>query len=159
MHIKLEHLSSPNGCHEDCPACKADSGQPTAISKSQPAPADLFAAIVSLNDECMRLHRLPEHPHITNLPHASYEDGGIGFMQAMYQVAEKFCLWADENVDWDQNSEVWPYFLQEKLGTAVFAVVDASELMTFGEAECRRVATRLGVSIKDPAPAGSIPQT
>jgi hypothetical protein len=179
----LDHWSSPNGCHEDCPACaqdnhvcddcgksfaeeeldqikhltqRVDPGGPmpsgecpccgalcyqkTLEPERKPAPiapAELYAAITSLHDAFMRLHKSGD------VTEATIAADGIAFLQTMYAVAEKFCRWADENVDWDRNSEVWPYHLQEHFGTEVFRVIEAAELTKFGDAHCVGVAHRM----------------
>jgi hypothetical protein len=44
------------------------------------------------------------------------EDGGLGIMRAAINYAWVFECLACDLIDWDQNAEVWPYWVQEHAG-------------------------------------------
>jgi len=130
-------------------ACIANIEKATrAPATSTPASdgADLVGAIVSLYETANALG-----PHIK--PGAIYQ-GYDGFMREVYRVAAVFCRWADTHVDWDSNSEVWCYNLQDRFGPIVLEVIgDIASLPQFNQSHCPDVARLLGVTLlPNPAP-------
>jgi hypothetical protein len=79
---------------------------------------------------------------------ACYEGGGIGFMQHVLRVADEFCSWADENVDFTDSDEVWPYLLHDKFGPAVLSVIDQYRLYEIGQSHFPEIAEKLGMKLK-----------
>lgn len=101
-------------------------------------PAAVLGAAVSLWQACQRDPR----PDLS----ACYGDG-IQWMREVMRVATLFETWAARHVCFDEFDECWPYFLEDRFGTACVGLIGADGLARFAEADCLRVALGLQLPV------------
>lgn len=137
MSLELEHWSSPNGCHEDCPACAAESDRDEPQFVYELDPAAVLGAAMSLYKAG---HVEAERQHC-NLSEAY--SGGDEFMRQCMRVATVFETWACSHVNFDGTSDCWPYLLEDQFGAAFYSWFHPSELTKFTATDCPLVAVQL----------------
>ena len=106
-------------------------------------PAAIFAIAISLWRECHK--RAASDPKI-NLSDAY--NGIDELMREVMRVATFFESWACEHVDFNQLTDVWPYFLEDQVGKECLSILLATNLADFDEHDCCRVATRLRLTFQ-----------
>ncbi len=107
----------------------------TESSKPEIDTAGVFAAATSIWSACEK--RAKADPAL-NLSEAY--NGMDQLMREVMRVGEMFENWACLHVAFEEFSEVWPYFLQDRFGDACLTVISPEELAEFGPDDCLRVA-------------------
>lgn len=69
-------------------------------------------------------------------------------MRQVMRVATMFESWCCDHVDFSEFSDVWPYFLEDRLGEVCVNVMSATALAEFDQRECLTVAMRLRLPVK-----------
>jgi len=115
---------------------RPSSGQSAADS------AAVLGAAVSLREACLAV---AGREHGINL--SECYNGGDQWMREVMRIAVEFEEWACAHVAFEMLDEVWPYFLEERFGTACLEAVGVECLGGFDEADCLRVALRLRLPI------------
>jgi hypothetical protein len=64
------------------------------------------------------------------------------------RVGHQFEVWACVHVVFEATEEVWPYDLEDRFGAACLSTMGAGALASFEEADCLRVAWRLGLPLR-----------
>lgn len=100
-------------------------------------PAAIFCCAVSLRDAAMPIS---EASPITL---SDAYSGWNGFLQEVMRVATLFETWATAHVAFDHLGEVWPYFMEDRFGTACVEVSDVWALAGFDKTDCLRIAQHL----------------
>lgn len=108
-----------------------------------PDPAAVFAIAQSLWLEC---HQAAAANSSLNLSDAY--NGIDELMREVMQIATHFEKWACVHVDFTQVTEPWPYLLQDRFGRECLSILLPDRLAEFDEHDCRRIATRLGLSLR-----------
>ena len=70
------------------------------------------------------------------------------FMREVMRVANLFEAWACKYIAFEELTENWPYFLEDKFGETCLEVVMLDGLMDFDEDDCLRAALRLRLPIR-----------
>ncbi len=109
----------------------------------QPDPAAIFAIAQSLWEACQK--QAARDPKI-KLSEAYH--GMDQFMRELMRVASVFESWACQHLNFPELGEPWPYLLQDRFGEACLQVKTATELATFTERDCLRVALRLRLPVR-----------
>lgn len=112
-------------------------------STESAARAAIFAIATSLWQECHRHAKID--PNI-NLSEAY--SGIDGLMREVMRIATHFEKWACRNVDFDQLTDPWPYYLEEHFGRECLSVLLPEQLAQFDDHDCRRVAARLRLALR-----------
>src|SRR5262245_39766903 len=79
-------------------------------------PAAVFGAAMSLWEACEASARNDSKLNLSESYHGMDE-----LMRQVMRVATLFESWCCEHLDFDQFSDVWPYFLEDKFGEACLA--------------------------------------
>jgi hypothetical protein len=106
-------------------------------------PAAVLACALSLRTAC--LEKAKADPQL-NLSEAY--NGMDEFMRELMRVGTLFEDWACAHVVFEATSEVWPYFLEDRFGTACLEVVAPDGLEEFDSSDCLRVALHLGLPVR-----------
>jgi len=109
---------------------------------SETDPAAVFAAALSLWKAV--------HEHRARNPDFNLSEtynGEDEFMRVVMRVGHKFEEWACVHVVFEETEEVWPYDLEDRFGTACLATMGTEALASFEDADCLRVAWRLGLPL------------
>jgi hypothetical protein len=106
-------------------------------------PAAVFAIAASLWHEC---HKHAATNRSLNLSDAY--SGMDGLMREVMRIATLFESWACLHVDFSQLDEPWPYYLQDHFGKECISILLADNLSDFDEHDCRRVASRLRLILR-----------
>lgn len=104
-------------------------------------PAAIFGCAISLRDAALKL--APS----SGLSLSDVYGGMDGFMREIMRVATHFETWATAHVAFDHLGQIWPYFMEDHFGTACMAVMEASALEGFDEADCLRVSQQLDLPL------------
>jgi hypothetical protein len=108
------------------------------ISENDPPdPAALFACAVSLRDACEQRAQQINH----NLSEAF--QGIDQFWREVMRIGGVFEEWACVHVVFEEMSDVWPYLLEEKFGTACLQRLELEDLSSFDTEDCLSVAMSL----------------
>jgi hypothetical protein len=110
---------------------------------SEADPAAVFATALSLWKAV--------HEHRSRNPDFNISEaynGGDEFMRVVMRIGQKFEEWACVHVVFEATEEVWPYDLEDRFGAACLAMMGAEALASFEEADCLRVAWRLGLPLR-----------
>jgi hypothetical protein len=105
---------------------------------NQPDSAAVFACALSLHAACMELDRTDPGLNLSEC----YQ-GIDQFMREVMRVANLFEDWACAHVAFEKLSDVWPYLLEDRFGSACLVAVMPGFLMEFGTDDCFRVASCL----------------
>ncbi len=108
-----------------------------------PDPAAVFAAATSLWEEC--------HKKATSEPRINLSDcysGMDGLMRETMRIAALFETWSCKHINFAELNDVWPYLLQDRFGKECLSVLLPDGLSVFDDSDCRRVAARLGLSLR-----------
>jgi hypothetical protein len=108
-----------------------------------PDPAAVFACAMSLHDACMECAGKDPSVDIS----AAYR-GGDEFLRQMMRVGNLFETWACEHVDFEKLTDVWPYLLQDRFGSACIEVMDAGSFGRFDSNDCLQVAFKLRLPMR-----------
>lgn len=106
-------------------------------------PAAIFACANSLWEACRRATLNDPSLDLS----AAYH-GWDQLMREVMRIGETFEKWCCNAVDYTNFSEVWPYMMGDRFGSACLEVLSATELASFGERDCLRVSLRLGLPVK-----------
>jgi hypothetical protein len=109
----------------------------------KPDPAAVFACSLSLWHACHK--SVAEDPHLVL---AEICNGMDGLMREIMRVSSLFEVWSCKHVEFEQLTDVWPYFLEEKFGEVCLFVTSPMDLRGFDESDCLRVALHLRLPIK-----------
>jgi len=109
----------------------------------QADPAAVLACALSLRTAC--LEKAKADPQL-NLSEAY--NGMDEFLRVLMRVATLFEDWACAHVVFEATSGVWPYFLEDRFGTACLEVVAPDGLAEFDSSDCLRVALHLGLPVR-----------
>lgn len=108
------------------------------ISKRmEPDSAGVLGAAVSLLNACRQ----------SKLDLSDVYQGWDQLMREVMRIAIRFEEWSCLYVDFGELGECWPYFLDDRFGPACLKVVFPTELRSFGEKECVRVAMNLELPV------------
>lgn len=110
---------------------------------SEADPAAVFAVALSVWEAV--------HEHRSRYPEFNISDaynGGDEFMRVVMRIGHQFEEWACVHVVFEETDEVWPYDLEDRFGAACLATMGAGALASFAEADCLRVAWRLGLPLR-----------
>lgn len=114
----------------------------------EPDSAAVFAAARSLWEICHQ--RAPaNHWNLSESFH-----GVDQFMREVMRIATLFEHWACRQVNFNEWSEVWPYYLDAHFGAVCLSVLPFDSLMNFNEHDCLRVALALRLPV---VAAGPLP--
>jgi hypothetical protein len=113
----------------------------TARASVDPDSAAVFAMALSLWEVCEKERRE------TNFNISECYNGVDQFMREVMRIANQFEDWSCQHVDFDEFSEVWPYYLGDNFGTKCLSVLPMNCLMEFGEQDCLRVALSLRLPV------------
>lgn len=105
--------------------------------------AAAFGAAISLWRVC--------HEAAARDPHLNLSDcyNGIDqFMREVMRIGNSFEEWACRHIAFEEQSEVWPYLLEDNFGAACLAVILPGGLAQFDDSYCLRVALRLRLPIR-----------
>ena len=105
--------------------------------------AAVFGAALSLYEACHEVAARDPHLNLSECYNGMDE-----FMREMMRVGNLFEDWACRHVAFEEQSEVWPYFLEDKFGTACLAVILPGGLAQFDDSDCLRVALCLRLPIR-----------
>src|SRR5688500_13885982 len=108
-----------------------------------PDPAAVFACAFSLWEECRR-HALRDR----SLDLSAAYSGWDQLMREVIRIGHKFEQWACDHVKFDDLGEVWPYMSRDRFGSACLEVLSPTELASFEDHECLRVALRLRLPLE-----------
>lgn len=76
-------------------------------------------------------------------------EGAVDFMAAAGHLAIEFSAWAEENVDFDEWGEVWPYHLDEHFAKACVTWVNSLEdLSAITKGQFPAIACLMGCPLK-----------
>lgn len=106
-------------------------------------PAAVFAAALSL---WKAVHEHKARNPGFNLSEAY--NGGDEFMRVVMRIGRQFEEWACDHVVFGETEEVWPYDLEDRFGAACLSTMGADALASFDDADCLRVAWRLGLPLR-----------
>jgi hypothetical protein len=109
---------------------------------SAPDPAAVFASALSLWQECQKQAKSD-----VNLNFSESYNGFDQFMREIMRVATQFETWACQHIDFDEFTDVWPYFLEGKFGKQCLSAMLPTGLDAFDETDCLRVAMRMRLPI------------
>jgi hypothetical protein len=107
-----------------------------------PDPAAVFASALSLWQECQKQANNDENLNLSE----SY-NGLDEFMREIMRVATHFETWACQHIDFDELTDVWPYFLEGKFGEKCLSAIFPTALAAFDESDCLRVAMQMRLPI------------
>jgi hypothetical protein len=110
-------------------------------AKTHSDPAAVFACATSLYEACEKCAR-SDRPNLSEC-----YNGMDQLMRVVMTIGDHFERWSCEHVKFDEFSDVWPYFLEDKFGVACLTVVLPTELDTFDDNDCLQVALRLGLPV------------
>ncbi len=116
---------------------------PANLPVMEPDPAAVFAIAHSLWQAGQK--QAVREPSI-NLSEA-YQ-GMDQFMRELMRVAGLFEAWACRFIDFPELDEPWPYLLQDRFGENCLPIKPVTELATFAEPDCLRVALRWRLPVK-----------
>jgi len=105
--------------------------------------AAVFGAALSLYEAC---HEAAARDPSLNL--SECYKGMDEFMREMMRVANLFEARACRHIAFEEQSEVWPYFLEDKFGAACLAVMLPGGLAQFDDSDCLRVALHLRLPVR-----------
>ena len=117
-----------------------------SLGKYEPDPAAVFAAAISLWQEC--------HKQTVVDPEVNLSDcysGMDGLMREIMRIATLFEAWSCKYVNFEKLNDVWPYLLEDRFGRECLSVFLPDGLSDFDESDCRRVAARLRLSLRSPS--------
>lgn len=106
-------------------------------------PAAVFAIALSV---CRAVHEHEARNPAFNLSDAF--NGVDEFMRVVMRVGNRFEEWACEHVAFEETDEVWSYHLEEHFGVACLSELEAHGLATCEDADCLRIAWRLGLPLR-----------
>ena len=115
----------------------------TSQTDCNPDPAAVFACAFSLWEECRR-HAMRDR----SLDLSAAYSGWDQLMREVMRIGQKFEQWACDHVKFDDLGEVWPYMLGDRFGSACLEVLSPTELASFEDHECLRVALRLRLPLE-----------
>ena len=105
--------------------------------------AAVFGAALSLRQACREAAACDPHLNLSECYNGMDE-----FMREVMRVGNLFEDWACRHVAFEEQSEVWPYFLEDKFGAACLAVMLPGGLAQFDDSDCLRVALHLRLPIR-----------
>lgn len=117
--------------------------EPCKDSRGSPDSAAVLGCALSLWIAC---HQSAAKDPAMNL--AVGYDGLDEFMRQAMCVASLFESWACDHVEFEETTEVWPYFLKDRFGDACLEFLPATALSRFSPEDCLRVALRLRLPIR-----------
>ncbi|MEQ1859795.1 MAG: hypothetical protein ABMA13_07665 [Chthoniobacteraceae bacterium] len=109
----------------------------------RPDPAAVFACAMSLWKACDEAAKADDALDLSDAYNGMDE-----LMRVVLRIGEAFERWCCAHVEFGELSDVWPYLLQDRFGTACLSAMLPHGLAQFAEADCLRVAMRLPVAIK-----------
>lgn len=107
----------------------------------EPDSAAIFAIALSLWEICEKRRR--ENDWNISACYNGYDQ----FMRELIKVASLFEEWACGHVNFDEFSEVWPYYLGDNFGAACLSLLPIECLMDFDEGDCLRMALALKLPV------------
>ena len=110
---------------------------------TEPDPATIFACAQSLWQAC---HEAQQRTPGLNLSECF--NGIDEFMRVIMRIGEQFERWACGHVAFEELTDVWPYLMQDRFGTACLEVIEVAALHEFHGEDCLRVALRLRLPVK-----------
>jgi hypothetical protein len=69
-------------------------------------------------------------------------------MRVVMRIGHQFEVWASVHVVFEETEEVWPYDLEDRFGAACLSTTGVEALASFDDADCLRVAWRLGLPLR-----------
>ena len=105
--------------------------------------AAVFGAALSLRQACREAAERDPHLNLSDCYNGMDE-----FMREVMRVGNLFEDWACRHVAFEELSDVWSYFLEDKFGDACLAVVSPAGLAQFDDSDCLRVALHLRLPIR-----------
>jgi len=109
----------------------------------QADPAAVLACALSLRTACLEAAKADR---LLDLSEAY--NGMDEFLRVLMRVATLFEDWACAHIVFEAISEVWPYFLEERFGTACLEVVAPDGMAEFDGSDCLRVALSLRLPVR-----------
>ncbi|HEY8991523.1 MAG TPA: hypothetical protein VIM46_06075 [Luteolibacter sp.] len=116
------------------------SDRPNSHDFSDPAAA--FAAASSLRAACDAAASADPSLNLSEANH-----GYDQFMREVMRIGTLFEAWACKHVVFEALGECWPYFLEDRFGTACLAVRSPESMNRFDEADCLHVAMELRLPV------------
>ncbi len=110
---------------------------------SEADPAAVFAAALSV---WKAVHEHASRRAGFNLSEAY--NGMDEFMRVAMRIGHRFEEWSCLHVVFEESTDVWPCLLEERFGAACRATMEADSLASFTDADCLRVAWRLGLPLR-----------
>ena len=110
---------------------------------AEPDSAAIFACAHSIWVAC-------EKVRATDVPLDLSEayNGMDQFMREIMRVAGQFETWACWHLNFNELDEPWPCLLQDHFGDACLQVLSATELASFTDQSCLRVALRMQLPVR-----------
>jgi hypothetical protein len=112
-------------------------------NRQESDPAAVFAAALSLWQACHA-----QGAADTNLNFSESYNGFHLFMREVMRVATLFETWACRHIEFNEFTEVWPYFLEDRFGERCMSAILPTDLASFDESDCLRVAMRMRLPIR-----------
>lgn len=109
----------------------------------EPDPAAVLACALSLRTACLEAAKADRQLNLSDAYNGMDE-----FLRELMRVATLFEDWACSHVVFEATSEVWPYLLEDRFGTACLEVVAPHGLAEFDGSDCLRVALSLRLPVR-----------